>query len=430
MVEAEVHDLKVGTPPLQVLILRDSKDENVGPVADAIVRAFQGSADATGYIATGPGVGVTPEVFEPEFLDPELVDQERLHDTSLVGRVGKKLDAACHTLVIVLIGQRLHETIHDRESPFLRDWLSDCWSHVDQSDDRHRMLVFPRDESMAERFSRLPGLQYLQVWPLDKFDEYALRATMVALMALHHARLLLALPLEDSNPSRGRPQGNLRFFISHAKLDALPLAQALRAQIERIPWLDKFYDADDLLPGSNWRRELEKGVASSLIIVLRTDIYDTRYWCQQEITWADQYSTPAVLVDVRTALNNESSALPFTRLPVARVPDGNLMRILSIALREGVKYLLFKRRAEEMRRSGILPPNTELKVFSYPPSMRALLHACRSLVTSKHAATAKQVILYPDPPLPEAEHEAALALIAKFAPNVTLTTLQTLATSA
>jgi hypothetical protein len=242
---------------------------------------------------------------------------------------------------------------------------------------------------------------------------------------LHEARRLLAQPLDG-----GQSCGRLRFFISHAKLDALPLAQALRAQIERIPWLQKFYDADDLLPGSNWKRELEKGVASSLIIVLRTDIYDSRYWCQQEITWADQYCAPAVLVDVRTALNAESSMLPFTRLPVTRVPDGNLMRILSIALREGVKYLLFKRRAEEMRRSGILPADTALRVFSYPPSMRALLHTCRSLASEKLPATTKQVILYPDPPLPEGEHEAALALITQFGPSVTLTTPQTLATSA
>jgi hypothetical protein len=407
-------EISIATPPLQVLLLQHPGDKDLAPVSDAIMRAFQGSMDPAGYLAAGAGVGITPENF---------------HAVPDVSDVAKKLDAACHTLVIVLAGPALLDRDLQANAA-LHTWLADCWEHVDRSANRHRMLAFPVEESHAREFSQLPRLDSLQVWPLHKFDEYALRSTMVALLALHEARRLLALPLEGSSPSNGQPYGHLRFFISHAKIDALPLAQALRAQIQRIPWLRSFYDADDLLPGTNWKRELEQGVASSLIIVLRTDIYDTRYWCQQEITWADQYCTPAVLVDARTALNNESSTLPFTRLPMARVPDGNLMRILSIALREGVKFLLFKRRAEEMKRSGLLPRNVELRVFSYPPSMRALLHACRSLASANLPATAKQVILYPDPPLPEGEREAALALLATHAPAATLVTPQTLATSA
>jgi hypothetical protein len=400
----------VATAPLQVLLFRRTDDKDLTPVADAIVSAFQGSTDPKGYLAAGAGVSVTPELFEEAPIFP----------------VGTKLDAACHTLVIVLVGRAFHRALHNADDATLRNWLSNCWAHVDQSADRHRMLVFPVEESMARDFSGLSGLDSLQIWPLHKFDEYALQSTMVALLALHEAHRLLALSLERRS-SDGQSYGRLRFFISHAKIDALPLARALKDLIHRIPWLRSFYDADDLLPGMNWKRELEQGVASSLIIVLRTDIYDTRYWCQQEITWADQYGTPAVLVDARTALNNESSALPFTRLPIARVPDGNLMRILSIALREGVKYLLFKRRAEEMKLNGPLPRNVALRVFSYPPSMRALLHACRSLQSANLPEATQKVILYPDPPLPEGEREAALALLDRHAPKTTmLVTPQTL----
>ena len=68
-------------------------------------------------------------------------------------------------------------------------------------------------------------------------------------------------------------------------MDGLPLAQALRHQIASLGWLPKFYDADDLPPGCDWQAELEKNVGASLIVMLRTEEYENRHWCQQEVLW-------------------------------------------------------------------------------------------------------------------------------------------------
>lgn len=403
----------VATPSLQLLLFRHPDDADAAPLEDAIVRAFQGSKDATTYLATGADLGVQ--------LEP-LKDRPPIEAKD-------KLDAACHTLVLVLVGPAFQALLDDRNNP-LRQWLSECWDHVDHSDDRHKMLAIPMDESLERRFVSIPGLESLQVQAVQALGEYALRPTMLALLSLHESRRLLALPLQG-RPKKPTdpPYGYLRFFISHAKIDGLPLAQALRYQIKSIGWLESFYDADDLPPGSNWQRKLEEGVASSLIVVLRTEVYDSRRWCQQELRWSDQYCTPAVLVDARTALNHEASTLPFARLPIARVPDGNLMRILSMALREGLRFLLFARSVEEMKRAGTLPSPLELRVFSYHPSMRALLQACRSIAQTNPPSETSQLILYPDPPLGEGDFEAAQALVAKFAPKAKLVTPQTLATS-
>ena len=149
----------------------------------------------------------------------------------------------------------------------------------------------------------------------------------------------------------------------------------MKHHIESTGWLEDFYDVDDLPSGRNWQRELERGVGSSLIIMLRTEAYDGRHWCRQEVLWADEYATPAVLVDARTNLNHPAGILPFERVPTVRIPDGNLLRILFLALREGLRFLHFARRVEEMKRSGTLPAPLELRVFSFPPSMSALLRA-------------------------------------------------------
>jgi hypothetical protein len=282
------------------------------------------------------------------------------------------------------------------------------------------------DERMGRRYSdKRPALASHQLLQVQALGESGIRQAMLALRVLHECRMRLAEAL-PGNPSETK--GYLRLFISHAKIDGLPLAVALKHQIDTISWLSAFYDAADLPSGCDWQKELERGVGSSLIIMLRTEVYEGRYWCKQEVLWADEYATPAVLVEARTRLDHPAGALPFDRVPSVRIPDGNLLRVLFLALREGLRFLLFMRRAEQMRQNGDVPTPAELRVFSFAPSMSALLRACRVLADSPTPSTTPRLILYPDPPLRAGNYEAALALVAMYAPTGTrLVTPNTLA---
>lgn len=392
--------------PLQVLLFRHPDDTDVAPYEEAIVRAFQGGKEAGGYLATGEDLGIQLEVFFAAPPDPAPAT----------------LDRVCHTLVIVLID---HVFLNQGDAE-LWTWLGACWAHVDATGGRHGMVALPMEERLGDRFvGKDPALASLQVRAVQELGERALRPTMLAMLALHESRVLLAGVLPAV---AGQPAGFLRLFISHAKIDGLPLAQALRHQIESIPWLSSFYDARDIRQGSNWKHELEQGVGTSLIVMLRTDVYDSRPWCQQEVLWSDEYATPAVLVDARTSLQLPANSLPFDRVPTVRIPDGNLMRVLFLALREGLRFLYFVRMVEEMKAHGPLPDPVELRVFSYPPGMPALLRACRDLVTA--GAAKPRYILYPDPPLRAGVYEAAHALVAVHAPEVRLATPNTLAATA
>jgi len=283
------------------------------------------------------------------------------------------------------------------------------------------------DERVGERFTRKrPVFKSLQLLHVHELGEKAIRPATLALRIVHESRLVLARALPNSSPDSHQP-GYMRFFISHAKLDGLPLAQALRYQIKQHNWLQSFYDAVDLPSGCDWERELEVGVGSSLIIMLRTEAYEHRYWCQQEVLWAEKYATPAVLVDARIGLHHPSGCLPFDRVPSVRIPDGNLVRILFLALREGLRFLLFKRRVEQLKVNGVLPSPVELKAFSYAPGMSALLSACQSLSTSSEPPTTPRMILYPDPPFRAGLYEAAQALVSVYCPVARLVTPNTLA---
>lgn len=393
--------------PLQILLFRHNVDDDALPYEEAIVSAIQGGKDTGPYLATGEDLGIQLEAFSGH---PGLTKSAK--DT---------LDSFCHTMTIVLVDRGLLE----RGEAALWDWLRDCWIHTRASAGRHGILVVPLDERVGDRFSRQrPELATIQLLQVAQLGERAIRPAMLALRLLHECRLLLAKALPAVS---GREAGHLKLFISHAKMDGLPLAHALKRQIEALGCLQDFYDADDLPPGCDWQLELEKGVGSSLIIMLRTEVYESRYWCQQEVLWADEYATPAVLVDARTRLNHPATVLPLDRVPTVRIPDGNLVRILFLALREGLRFLHFMRRIKKMEEDGELPPSLELRVFSFQPGMAALLRACRVLSASTKPASTPRLILYPDPPFRAGLYEAAHALVASYAPSTKLLTPNTLA---
>ena len=375
-------------------MFRHPDDLDVVRYEDAVLRAFQGGKDAGPYLATGDDLSIQIQLFAgAPPLDP-----------------GSMLDSVCHTLIVVLVDRAL---LGIPDAAFW-DWLAECWALTKASHGRHAILVAPMEERLGHSFlQKRSSMATLQLLNIQELGEWAIRPAMFALRLLHECRLLLAKALPADHEHK---TGYLRLFISHAKMDGLPLAHALKHQIQQLKWLQDFYDVDDLPSGCDWQKELEKGVGSSIIVILRTEIYDSRPWCQQEVLWADEYATPAVLVDARSGLNHPSGTLPLDRVPSVRIPDGNLLRIITLALREGLRFLLFVRRVERMKETGTLPNPLELRVFSFAPSMSALLRACRSLAVSKEPPGTPRLILYPDPTLRAGLYEAAEALVNAHAP--------------
>ena len=133
----------------------------------------------------------------------------------------------------------------------------------------------------------------------------------------------------------------LNLFISHAKLDGLPLAQSFRNQLGTLQGLLKyFYHAQHVPPRSSWKRILREGVERSVVLVLRTNTYEERPWCVQEMDWAEDFGSPLLMVDARTQLVRAREFLPIGGSPCIHVPDGNLVRVLQSALREALRVRL------------------------------------------------------------------------------------------
>ena len=114
-------------------------------------------------------------------------------------------------------------------------------------------------------------------------------------------------------------------FISHTtragagEVDTSALITLVR-QIIADTRLQHFFDASDLQPGAVWDDELRKHAATSALLVLRTDLYATREWCQREMVIAKLHGMPVVTLDCVSRGEERGSFLMdhVPRIPVRR----------------------------------------------------------------------------------------------------------------
>jgi hypothetical protein len=310
---------------------------------------------------------------------------------------GPWLDQTLHSVVVVFVD----ETIFADAA--LLGWLRAGGEHLRKEPGRHSLIAVPFSDDLKDRWQDEQELGRYQSLPWHNLGEKDERQDKLALRVLNLMVRTLARAVFDT------PQWKLRVFLSHAKLDGLYLAQSVRHFIETQPWLDKFYDTEDIAPGSSWEDQLRQGIiGASIVLVLRTDAYDRRFWCRKEFRWAEDFGAPVVVVDARSGLVYPASNLPFDGSPTVRVPDGNLPRILFAVLRTALQSMLFQRSVHQLRALAMLPAETEtIRVVPMVSGISAIAQACDDL---RSAPDEPRFVVYPDPPLPAGLLKAAQML--------------------
>lgn len=330
------------SPPLRLAILSSSD-----PKATARARELESILDST---ASGISVDVN-DLQSPQPGDQPLGEKLELKVflSAPQQEAGDWLDATLHAMVVVLVDAKLLEdssTLH---------WLRACARHLGQHPNRDRLIAVPFGEAEQQRWieadKELGEYQTLSWMNLD--PEPAGRADQLAMRVLHSMIRVLAREVY------GGPSWDLRLFLSHARIDGFYLAQSLRHFLSHQSWLDTFYDARDIEPGISWKQALRDAVSQSIMLILRTDTYDRRLWCRQEVHWAETLAVPRIVIDARSRLAHPASELALDMASAVRVPDGNLARALFATLQIALLALLFQRRVTELQRCGSdLDPET------------------------------------------------------------------------
>lgn len=203
-------------------------------------------------------------------------------------------------------------------------------------------------------------------------------------------------------PRPGESPPPIRVFLSHAKKDGTPIAEGLRLFLQRKTGLGDFFDVNDLAPGHSFEKGLEQGVSSAALVVIQTDAYGSREWCQKEVLWAKKHRRPIIVVNAVCA--RETRMFPYLgNVPSVRWkagdPDAELDAAHAVTL-EVFRTVFFE--AQDWKGHF----DESVTVLSRPPE----------LVTLR--PDSDEIVLYPDPPLADDE----LALLASYAPRTTFVT--------
>jgi hypothetical protein len=193
----------------------------------------------------------------------------------------------------------------------------------------------------------------------------------------------------------------LKIFLSHAKdgKNGIKLAKALKNFIDNSS-MRNFFDATDIAPGYKFDEEIIGHIRKSSIIAIHSDSYSSRYWCQREILSAKEQDRPIIAVD--TLEEFEDRRFPFaSNMPGVHVHvDGeptkkDLLRILTAALLETVRFFYSKLLLEKYKDVGWIEKDTEIR--SRPPEVsdiEKIFSIDGNCIMSKHKS-----IVYPEPPL-------------------------------
>ena len=183
-------------------------------------------------------------------------------------------------------------------------------------------------------------------------------------------------------------QDKLKLFISHAKRDGLVVAENLRNSLRSKTKLDSFFDKNDIIEGVDFEKQIKENVKSSLLMVLDSDAYGTRQWCQKEILCAKKYGVPIVVVDMHSDVITRT--FPYMgNVPSVRLNDDNLDSAINLLLRTGLRYEYQKNYLTRIVKEG--NDDDDFDILSYQPELLDM------------HMLGKNNVLYPEPPVSEEE---------------------------
>ena len=360
--------------PLQIIVIRNRGNRRTDVYVDTLRLAFEGSADSAGspsaYLAEAVDLGI--RVLEPAAA---LGNEE----------TSRMVGGARHTIVVV-IGNATEQSA--------------------------RLLEFIREENIV--WVPLPPKVTsgdVQAEMLPDWVEPAFAPVVAALHALERARRVLI----RCNGTLEGADRSLKLFISHAKVDGVAMARSLIGLLRQLRELageqsgfSYFYDDEHIRPGSLWREVLAAEASQSVLIALRTESYESRYWCRREFLWAESSGMPILVVDLRREQYHDCALLPFDVAPSVRVYDGNLIRVVLHAMAAHLRALRVRSEAPH----GVM-------VLPHRPSVYSLDNGSRS-------AGGIHTIAYPGPKLSDAYTLAVQPMLMLAGAHVELVTFDEL----
>jgi hypothetical protein len=308
-------------------------------------------------------------------------------------------DQAEHTIVVLLVDDQMMLARDDGWEQYAGSLVQGAKSGA------HRLIPVKLSDSAFSLHGELRKRNFL---PLDPKMPQPLQQQRLLIGLVHDlCRLLSGSAPVNYESDTETIQAPVRVFLSHAKKDGEKLTLEFKEFLQNELQLDTFFDRNGIFYADDFGTDIEERAKQSALLILQTDAYSTREWCQKEVLFAKKYHRPVLVLDHVEV--GETRSFPYLgNVPTLRYkPETPIEEIIGRLLLEVLRFEYFPRQA---RRAG--------ELFGIDLKDATLLAHSPELINLIPPADAPRLVIYPDPPL--GHHE--IDLLKSCDPNTRLTT--------
>ncbi len=379
-------------PPLHIHLLAHPKSVEARELASKLMSRFV-EPPACGGLRV------------PVFFTPDRGDDL---PPTLSSEDGLNLEAAQHTLVVILADARMLRTVQSGTGQAWQDFVSEVRESTPLDLSPHHLLPVALDTEgflINEQGHVLPALL-----------NYKLRTEVaterwLAEVSFHVAARAMQLLESGMVPAvaHDRIQAPVRIFLSHAKADLDPSRQdpvrftAIACDDEAFP-IEKWFDSRNIATSQDFAEAIIAGIRDcSIMLTFLTDQYSSRQWCRREVLEAKRMGAHILIVNALES--GEPRSFPYGgNVPVIRWNYGNppeveARRVVDRAVLEALRFQHNRAVLENQAEAGD-------QILSSPPEALTLV--------GEPEGESPKTFLYPDPPLGREE----LDVLHKLRPHI------------
>jgi len=262
-------------PPLHIHLLAHPKSIEAKKLASKLMNRFV-EPPACGGLRVP--VFFTPD--QGDDLPPSLSSKDDIN-----------LEAAQHTLVVILADARMLRTVQTGTGKAWKDFVSEVRKFTPLDSSTHHLLPVALDADgflISDQIHALPAILNSQM-DIDAALERRL-AEVSFYVAARAIQLLEKGKIAAITPDR--IQAPVRIFLSHAKADLDPSKQdpvrftAVACDDEAFP-IEKWFDSRNIATSQDFAEAIIAGIRDcSIMLVFLTDEYSSRQWCRRALQLA------------------------------------------------------------------------------------------------------------------------------------------------
>lgn len=222
-------------------------------------------------------------------------------------------------------------------------------------------------------------------WDKEHYEQMAL---------LHMAHEIYRYGLKNITEGDVGKNSSINIFLSHSKTDCvgLSIAEEIRKHIDTTN-MNRFFDATEISPGFLFGQEIVEHIKQSTLLLIGSDSYSSRYWCQREMLCAKEYERPILSVDCLEEFEDRvfpaGSNIPSIHVPAdGPISKSDVLRILIATILETIRHFHAEKSLKFYRNKKWI--DVDCKILSRPPEIRQIIE-CQKKGISK--------VCYPEPSL-------------------------------